>query len=555
MWLLLIAACAPVDPPADGPLPGPPATPAPVQVTWPAVDPVTDPTVPLGTTDDLPRVDVRINEACARNTATVLDPQGDLDDWVELVNPTDAAVDLAGWTLSDGGDPWPLPDRWLQPDAHLVLWLDRQPEDGPEHAPFALSGSGETLTLTRSDGSLADRLAIPELTDDQVYGRFPDAGVPATSLLPTPGNRNPAWPTPGDDASDALFPQDALLVLELWLPEESTEALLADNSVRVPGALALDGVWLPDVEVRIKGQLGSNRLFTEKAALKVDLNALVPGRRLRGLETLTLNNMVQDASVVHEWVGYQLGRAVGVPSPRVAHTRLYIDGEYRGLYLHVETIDDRFLTRWFDDPNGNLYEGEYGIDVRVSDIWRLDHDEQGPDDVDDRSDLLALATLLETAPSEDRVAELEALVDVEITLRAMAFESLIGHWDGYFHAANNYRLYHEPSSGRFTLLPWGIDQTFASWGDVWGPRGDLAEWMLAIPTVRARYGLELAAVATQLQAMDVTAEIDGIRERVQPWYADDPYREGSVDAMLSGMESTIAFARDRSASVLADLER
>ena len=553
MVLLFLLACTQPGSLSESVL-SPPRPADPVVVTWPSGSSDSDPTVATAT-PEMPRaVDVQLNEVCARNSAVLMDGAGETDDWLELVNRTVAPIQLADWILEDSGTRWVLPDLTIPAGGHQLLWLDGDLDQGSDHAPFSVSSAGETLSLSRPDGSLADRLHVPELEEDLVFGRFPDGGSLGVSMVPTPGNRNPAWPTPGGDASVFLFPEDDLLVVELYLPESSEEALRTDDDARVPGSLAIDGVWLDDVQVRIKGQLGSRRSYDEKAAFKVDLNALVDGqRRLRGLEMLTLNNMVQDASTVHELVGYALARDLGIPAPRVAHTLLYVNDAYRGVYLHVETMDDRFLERWFDDPDGNLYEGAYGVDLYPEHIWRFEHDEEGSDDVDDRSDLLALAELLALPPSEDRVADLEALVDVDLTARVMAWEAVIGHWDGYFHFANNYRLYHEPSTGRFTLLPWGIDQTFSWWLDVMAPGAHLSEWMLDIPSVRARYEREVVVVAEALAARDVATEAGAAQERVLPWYEADPYRERSVDDLIWGVDETIGFSRGRPLELLEDL--
>jgi spore coat protein CotH len=97
---------------------------------------------------------------------------------------------------------------------------------------------------------------------------------------------------------------------------------------------------------------------------------------------MTLNNMVQDGSAMHEDVSYEMFREAGVPASRVAHVELYLNGEYRGLYLHVETVDDQFLKRHFLDPDGNLYEGTYGGDLTLESISDMDRDELGAIDLE-----------------------------------------------------------------------------------------------------------------------------------------------------------------------------
>lgn len=140
-----------------------------------------------------PAGDLVINEVLADNQQGLKDPAGELDDWVELYNRGAQPLSLAGWYLSDRADsPWDhaLPPLTLAPRGRLLIWADGQPEQGPEHAPFRLSRSGETLVLTRQDG-LYDRVDFGALPPDQSLGRRldgEDTWVPCWP--PSPGGRN-----------------------------------------------------------------------------------------------------------------------------------------------------------------------------------------------------------------------------------------------------------------------------------------------------------------------------------------------------------------------------
>ncbi len=60
-----------------------------------------------------------ISEFMAVNDATLADEDGDFSDWIEVHNPTDAAVDLDGWYLTDDAADltgWRFPDVTLEAD-------------------------------------------------------------------------------------------------------------------------------------------------------------------------------------------------------------------------------------------------------------------------------------------------------------------------------------------------------------------------------------------------------------------------------------------------------
>lgn len=140
---------------------------------------------------------LRINEVMASNATSLADPQGQFDDWLEIYNAGDVAVDLAGmWLTDDPAEPtqWKFPAKAavVAPKGYLVVWADGDVGDTGLHASFRLSAPGEQVCLFAADGrTLIDSLTFGEQTADISYGRFPDAN---DALLffsePTPGKAN-----------------------------------------------------------------------------------------------------------------------------------------------------------------------------------------------------------------------------------------------------------------------------------------------------------------------------------------------------------------------------
>ena len=497
---------------------------------------------------------VVVDEVLPGNASISMDERGEFEDWIDLYNPGAEAVDLAGWGLADDDHhpDWTFPaGTTVAPRGHVLVWADGQVDQGPTHATLTLDRDGDSVFLFDPHGDAVDGLTWPALPDDVVFGRFPSGGtLTAPSIRATPLNDDPVDPGLSLDPSDALFPPADVVRIDLFLDDEGHDALARDSYAVVPAGVAFEGAFLYPVGLTIKGGWGSRRSIDQKAAFRVNLDAFVPGLRLRGQEDLTLNNMVQDDTNVHEMLAWSLMREAGVPAPRVTHVELWMNGEYRGLYLNVETPDDQFLQRWFADPRGNLYEGAYGVDLRDSDIGSFEHDEQGPDDVTDRSDLQALADFLEGPRDESAMPELERRVNLDRTLRAMAAEVVLAHWDGYFYSANNYRLYHEPSTDQWTLLPWGLDQTFASTNDPWDETGLLASFCLDIPSCRTRYDITLAELSQRLLAFDCPGRVAPVLPQIVPLYDADPFKESDLDAMEEHGDETMEFCETWPADVL-----
>ncbi|MCP4550214.1 MAG: hypothetical protein GY835_27450 [bacterium] len=137
-----------------------------------------------------------INEFMADNETWIADEYGEFDDWVEIFNYDDEPHNLAGMSLSDEiGNPrrYQFPDTLLQPGGYLVVWCDGEPTQGPLHADFKLSGTGEELGLfntTLNAVAPLDTVTFGMQIPDRSYGRVEDGGPVWDTLRPTPGESN-----------------------------------------------------------------------------------------------------------------------------------------------------------------------------------------------------------------------------------------------------------------------------------------------------------------------------------------------------------------------------
>lgn len=242
-----------------------------------------------------------------------------------------------------------------------------------------------------------------------------------------------------------------------------------------------------DVGIRRKGRASWQDL-DQKASFKVKFTAF-GGERFMGLTALTLNNMIQDPSALHERVAYRVFRAAGVVAPLANNARVYVRKgatlpyEFYGVYANVQTLDKRFVVYNFGEVGGevgNLYDTynyDYFFDLDRSSSrsqagtapgaqearFQLETNETA----NDISDLTQLIDAVHTdslfpqlANNAQFVEDFSNIGDITAFLRMFAAQALIADWDGFPGARNNYKLYHDLVRNRFVMLPWGTDQTF-----------------------------------------------------------------------------------------------
>lgn len=142
-----------------------------------------------------------INEICASNYECFADDVDDYGDWIELYNPGNTSVNLAGMYLTDDFNnltKLPIPSTsssatTIPARSHLIFWFDEDMEKGETHLNAKLNGNGEQLALVAADGvTIIDSVTFGKQIYDVTYGRITN-GSSTWSYFPVP--------TPDDDNS------------------------------------------------------------------------------------------------------------------------------------------------------------------------------------------------------------------------------------------------------------------------------------------------------------------------------------------------------------------
>ena len=300
------------------------------------------------------------------------------------------------------------------------------------------------------------------------------------------------------------------------------------------------------VAIHVKGQLGSARPVDDKPAFKIKL---AKGERFLGLERLTLNNMVQDPTMLHEALGYQVYSAAGVAVPATGYVRLTVDGQDQGLYLNVETIDRLFLERVFHDSGGILYEGAYGVDLRDGDQSKFElHEGKDPG----HAQLSSLIRAVQ-APGDEVFYGSRAQVDTPAFVAMIAAGALLADWDNYYES-NNYRLYWRPSTRRWSFIPTGIDQTFKSGATtLFGGIGVLFQKCLASDRCTSDYATALRDVSLRFERLGLPTKMDALLSVMGAASQGDPKKPYDDGAMRSAREALRAFIATQPERVRGEL--
>ncbi|MEA3444147.1 MAG: CotH kinase family protein [Bacteroidota bacterium] len=288
-----------------------------------------------------------------------------------------------------------------------------------------------------------------------------------------------------------VFADDAVNRIDVFLETDSIDALLEPGNEysnhEYPATFILTYNNTADTIENVGFRLrGNTSRVSGKKSFKISFNTFT-GNNYYGLEKMNINGEHNDPSIARSKICWDICRDFEVIGSRCNPVELYINSEYKGLYVNVEHVDEEFIELRFGNKDGNLYKCLWPADLVYKgsnpDLYkevlygRRTYDLKTNTNTDDYSDLANFIDILNNSTLSNLPYDLEEVFNVPGFLRYLAIEIYTGHWDGYAYNKNNYYLYNDPETGMFHFLPYDLDNTLGiDWiGRDWATR-DINDW-------------------------------------------------------------------------------
>lgn len=314
------------------------------------------------------------------------------------------------------------------------------------------------------------------------------------------------------------------IVMDDW------EDFIADaaNEEYYAASVVIDGESYKNVGIRAKGNTSLSTvasLDSERYSFKIEFDHYDSSKSYHGLDKLSLNNLIQDSTMMKDYLTYTMMNEFGVNSSLCSYVYITVNGEDWGLYLAVEGVEESFLERNYGSDYGELYKpdslsfgggGGNGKDFDLSE--RFDGDRQNGKDfdpserfdgdgqnggfhfdgggmgagsssdvklqyIDDESDSYSniwdnaktditendQKRLIESLKKLSNSEDIESVVDVEQVIRYFVVHNYVCNDDSYTGMmVHNYYLYEE--GGQLSMIPWDYNLGFGTFsaGDATG---------------------------------------------------------------------------------------
>jgi spore coat protein CotH len=316
--------------------------------------------------------------------------------------------------------------------------------------------------------------AVPESPSNYAY--FVYNGLPPWSGAINPRSNKPALSRP------TVFPPESLARVQAYhfvgkknsIENTTWREQSGGKEYRYTGTIVADGVVYDHVRYRARG--GVWRFAMGKNMWKFDFPS---DSRLKARDDygrpypvswskLNLRSIIQLGSYgrrgeqgMYEAVGMRLFNLAGVPAPHTHWIQLRIindaeespadqyQGDFWGLYLAIENEDGRFL-KTHGMPDGNLYKMMGGTG---------ELENQGQGQPADRSDLDQFMREYQRGDQTEDWWRRNLNLPSYYSYRSIL--ECIHHYDVDEGAGKNYDYYRNPKTGKWQVIPWDLDLTWA----------------------------------------------------------------------------------------------
>lgn len=161
-----------------------------------------------------------------------------------------------------------------------------------------------------------------------------------------------------------LFDTNSILTVNILMDETGWNDMLANATAEeyYQCDVEINGTAFYRVAIRPKGNTSLTSIAsdptTDRYSFKLEFDHYVDGQTCFGLDKLILNNNFADATNMKEALIYDMYRYLGADASLYNYAKISVNGEYWGVYLALEAVEDSFLLRNYGAQSGGLYKPE-----------------------------------------------------------------------------------------------------------------------------------------------------------------------------------------------------
>lgn len=159
-----------------------------------------------------------------------------------------------------------------------------------------------------------------------------------------------------------LFDTSSILTVNILMDDADWNAMLENSTAEeyYQCDVEINGTTFYRVGIRPKGNTSLTSIAsdptTDRYSFKLEFDHYVDGQSCFGLDKLILNNNYADATNMKEALIYDMYQYLGADASPYNYAKISVNGEYWGVYLALEAVEDSFMLRNYGAQSGKLYK-------------------------------------------------------------------------------------------------------------------------------------------------------------------------------------------------------
>lgn len=159
-----------------------------------------------------------------------------------------------------------------------------------------------------------------------------------------------------------LFDTSSILTVNILMDEADWNDMLENATAEeyYQCDVEIGGTTFYRVAIRPKGNTSLTSIAsdptTDRYSFKLEFDHYVDGQTCFGLDKLILNNNYADATNMKEALIYDMYQYLGADASLYNYAKISVNGEYWGVYLALEAVEDSFMLRNYGAQSGELYK-------------------------------------------------------------------------------------------------------------------------------------------------------------------------------------------------------
>ncbi|MCR4651510.1 MAG: CotH kinase family protein [Lachnospiraceae bacterium] len=168
----------------------------------------------------------------------------------------------------------------------------------------------------------------------------------------------------GMEYETELFDADEVISVDIQMDQDDWETMLSNvmSEEYYVCDVVVNGLKVFNVGIRPKGNTSLSSIAmdpdSDRYSLKLEFDHFVEEQTCYGLDKLILNNNYADATNMKEAIVYDMYQYLGADASLYNYAEVSVNGEYVGIYLALEGVEDSFMLRNYGSQDGELYKPE-----------------------------------------------------------------------------------------------------------------------------------------------------------------------------------------------------